>query len=221
MGVVRDLLASNHIDSKGLSDHRVAQILRRTPVSAQPRRVRLTSPGQATKEKVRVWVVRNAAYWVQASESAIDAYLSGKPCAVPAHQPPRNGETNTARSMMTARSETVNRPYRVSELPMLSKPNSNGFPSARLLADEQRLHDWFVRLDALDRRRHYSVAEIRAATGVPATRLQLVMYRLGWRRRPTPNGFTIPLFQGPFAQVEQREHDAFDRLLGRFKGVPA
>jgi len=99
------------------------------------------------------------------------------------------------------------------------KPNCHGFPPARLLADERRLSDWFSRLDALERRRHYSVAEIREATGIPATRLRVVMYRFGWQRRRSGEDFGLTLFQGPFSRMEQQEREDFVTMLDKITGV--
>ncbi len=104
-------------------------------------------------------------------------------------------------------------------IPALPKTKPTAFPSARLLADERCVDDWFWSLGPLDRRHLYTVSEIRAATGIPATRLHVVLYRLGWRRRPAPKGFTIPLFQGPFARVEKQENDAFVTLLDKTTGM--
>ena len=75
--------------------------------------------------------------------------------------------------------------------------------------------------DGIDRRRYYSVAEVRAATGVPATRLRVVMYRLGWQRRRAAQGFGLPLFQGPFAQMERQEKKDFVTMLDKITGVSA
>ncbi len=87
------------------------------------------------------------------------------------------------------------------------------FRPARLLADETRVLDWFDSLCDDDRRRACSVAEIRAATGIPATRLQIVLFRLGWRRtRAYP--FGIFLYQGPFQKWRRRELEDIDTIIG-------
>jgi hypothetical protein len=64
------------------------------------------------------------------------------------------------------------------------------FPPARLATDEQRVRDWFDCLTETARSRGYSLAEIRAAVSIPATRLRVVLYRLGWKlRREAGLGF--------------------------------
>jgi hypothetical protein len=78
--------------------------------------------------------------------------------------------------------------------------------------DEARVLDWFDSLCDDDRRRPYSIAEIRAAMGIPATRLQIVLFRLGWRRTRA-NPFGIFLYLGPFHKWRRRELEDIDTII--------
>jgi hypothetical protein len=68
----------------------------------------------------------------------------------------------------------------------MAMPHVSGrreFQPARLSFEEQRVRDWFDCLTEAERQRSYSLAEIRAAVSIPATRLRVVLYRLGWKPR--------------------------------------
>jgi hypothetical protein len=86
------------------------------------------------------------------------------------------------------------------------------FRPARLLADEQRVQEWFDSLSDRDRRRHYNVAEIRAAVGMPTSRLHVVLYRLGWTRI-RDRQFGIYLYGGPFIQWRRGDSEELDKII--------
>jgi hypothetical protein len=86
------------------------------------------------------------------------------------------------------------------------------FRPARLLADERRVLEWFDSLSDEDRRRHYDVAEVRAAVAIPATRLHVVLYRLGWKRRRDPT-FGIFLYQGPFDRWRRQDAEDIEEII--------
>ncbi len=65
---------------------------------------------------------------------------------------------------------------------------------ARLVGDERRVSAWFNPLPAEQQDRWYSLHELRAATGVPMSRLPIVLHRLGWHRETR---FGIAMFHGP------------------------
>jgi hypothetical protein len=84
----------------------------------------------------------------------------------------------------------------MAEIMWFPKCHRKDFLPARLVADEQRLRDWFDSLGDADRRRSYTLAEIRAAVHVPATRLRVVLYRLGWRQTYNPE-FGLSTYSRP------------------------
>lgn len=90
---------------------------------------------------------------------------------------------------------------------------NGGFRPARLFADEGRVQAWFDSMSDRDRQRLYTVPEIRAAVSIPATRLRIVLYRLGWRRRRADN-FGIALYQGPFHRLRHREIESLSQSIG-------
>jgi hypothetical protein len=71
---------------------------------------------------------------------------------------------------------------------------------ARLIADEARLKAWYDNLPFEEPRKGmdqwYTLHEVRAATGIPLTRLPTVLFRHGWitGRRP---GFPLTFYHGP------------------------
>jgi hypothetical protein len=71
------------------------------------------------------------------------------------------------------------------------------FRPARLVTDEQRVRAWFESLNEADRRRSYTLAEIRAAVSIPATRLRVVLCRLRWRRSANTE-FGVSTYRGPY-----------------------
>jgi hypothetical protein len=74
---------------------------------------------------------------------------------------------------------------------------SDNFPPARLVTEEQRVREWFESLSEADRRCSYTLAEIRAAVSIPATRLRVVLCRLGWK----VTGYTefgMSTYRGPY-----------------------
>jgi hypothetical protein len=75
-------------------------------------------------------------------------------------------------------------------------PYRQEFQPARLVTDERRVRDWFDCLSEVDRLRSYSLAEIRAAVSIPATRLRIVLYRLGWKPR-RESGFGVLTYYKP------------------------
>jgi hypothetical protein len=83
---------------------------------------------------------------------------------------------------------------------------------ARLLADENRLQRWFESLDEFDRQRSYTLEEIRAAIGVPLTRLRVAMYRLGWHRE-RDRAFRLDVYRGPTQQPAQSPTDEIDEII--------
>jgi hypothetical protein len=96
----------------------------------------------------------------------------------------------------------------------MSTSTGNGaFRPARLFADEGRVQAWFDSLSDRDRQRLYTIAEIRAAVSIPATRLRIVLYRLGWRRRRA-DSFGIDLYQGPFHRLRHREIESLSQIIG-------
>ena len=72
-----------------------------------------------------------------------------------------------------------------------------------MAADERRVRAWFESLGEEDRLRRYTLAEIRAAVGIPATRLRVALYRLEWKRL-TDDGFRLVVYQGPLLRSTQR-----------------
>jgi hypothetical protein len=90
--------------------------------------------------------------------------------------------------------------------------SNGGFRPARLFADEDRVQAWFDSMSDRDRQRLYTVPEIRAAVSIPATRLRIVLYRLGWRRRRADN-FGIALYQGPFHRLRHREIESLSQSI--------
>lgn len=96
-------------------------------------------------------------------------------------------------------------------------PNTfSGFRPARLLADECRVQSWFDSLSDRDRQRLYTVPEIRAAISIPATRLRIVLYRLGWQRRRA-NSFGVALYQGPFHALRHHEIEDINQIIEGFR----
>jgi hypothetical protein len=74
----------------------------------------------------------------------------------------------------------------------------------RLLADEERVKQWYYNLEWEEQDRWITLHEIKHATGVPLTRLPTVLHRLGWvasRKR----GFPLTMFHGPFMSLPLRE----------------
>jgi hypothetical protein len=96
---------------------------------------------------------------------------------------------------------------------MFTSHNNSAFRPARLFADEGRVQAWFDLLGDRDRQRLYTIPEIRAAVSIPATRLRIVLYRLGWRRRRADN-FGIHLYQGPFYRLRHRELESLSQIIG-------
>lgn len=90
------------------------------------------------------------------------------------------------------------------------------FRPARLLADENRVQSWFDSLSDRDRQRRYTVPEIRTAVSIPATRLRIVLYRLGWQRRRA-NSFGIALYQGPFHALRHRDMEDINQIIEGFR----
>jgi hypothetical protein len=67
---------------------------------------------------------------------------------------------------------------------------------ARLEGDEHRLRSWYDSIDWPAQDGWYTLHELRAATGIPITRLPTVLWRCGWiseRRR----GFHLTVWHGP------------------------
>ena len=91
--------------------------------------------------------------------------------------------------------------------------NSSAFRPARLFADEGRVQAWFDSLSDRDRQRMYSIPELRAAVSIPATRIRIVLYRLGWRRRRADN-YGIDLYQGPFHRLRHCEIESLSQVIG-------
>ena len=92
------------------------------------------------------------------------------------------------------------------------------FRPARLLPDERRLQDWYESLDDAARNCGYALPEIRAATGVPATRLKIVLYRLGWSQfRTSPSG--VLLYRGPSQDSPCDEAGDMQRIIRQFEAL--
>jgi hypothetical protein len=84
---------------------------------------------------------------------------------------------------------------------------------ARLAREEQRVEDWFDSLSYDDRRRWFTLAEIKTAVAVPMTRLQIVLYRLRWEVR-RDRKFDLTLYRGPFEQLRRADQAWVDKLMG-------
>lgn len=66
----------------------------------------------------------------------------------------------------------------------------------RLVIDAQRLKGWYDALDWELQDSWFTLPELRAATGIPLTRLPTVLYRHGWiteRKR----GYPLVFWHGP------------------------
>lgn len=66
----------------------------------------------------------------------------------------------------------------------------------RLIQDAQRLKEWYDAQDWNKQDAWYTLHELRAATGIPLTRLPTVLYRHGWiteRKR----GYPLVFWHGP------------------------
>jgi hypothetical protein len=72
------------------------------------------------------------------------------------------------------------------------------FRNARLSGDERRVTDWYDSLNDLDQCKFYALGEVKAATGIPMSRLRVTLYRLGWRVR-RERGFSVYFYQGPLS----------------------
>jgi hypothetical protein len=88
----------------------------------------------------------------------------------------------------------------------------------RLIREEERVANWFDELSDEDRRRWFTLAEIKAAIGVPMARLQVVLYRLRWDVQ-RERGFELTLYRGPFAQIRRSEREAEQVELERLLSV--
>jgi hypothetical protein len=77
------------------------------------------------------------------------------------------------------------------------------FPPARLVAEEKRVREWFDSLPEIERQRTYTLAEIRAAVGLPATTLRVVLRRMRWEVRQD-SAFGVSTFRGPYETDAER-----------------
>ena len=117
---IRTILATRGIDTKGMSDRRIGNILKQAPINGQriERQIRVNFPGEHAASKVRLWIVRNVSRWMDASESAIAAHITGKPRGVLPHFSRALGETAPAQAMMTARFANADHLVAGSEVPV-------------------------------------------------------------------------------------------------------
>jgi len=84
---------------------------------------------------------------------------------------------------------------------------------ARLISDEQQVRNWFDCLSDTDRQRSYTLAEIRWAVSVPATRLRVVLFRLGWKPLRQP-GFGVSTYYKPRRSLWPSDVADADRIIG-------
>jgi hypothetical protein len=100
----------------------------------------------------------------------------------------------------------------MSTVTVFPRTKSVSFSPARLLTDERRVLDWFDSLCDADRKRSYAIAEIKAAVGVPATRLRIALYRLEWKRE-RDREFGLAMYRGPFHKNRESDMDDVDRII--------
>lgn len=98
----------------------------------------------------------------------------------------------------------------------LHAPHRGEFRPARLVTDEQRIRDWFDCLTEAERLRSYSLAEIRAAVSIPATRLRVVLYRLGWKPRREA-GFGVLTYYKPRGLLWPCDLADADRIISKLR----
>jgi hypothetical protein len=67
----------------------------------------------------------------------------------------------------------------------------------QFLADEERLHTWFYRLDLTQWTRPFSLDEINGYTRIPLRRLPDTLRRAGWQRERS-RAYKIDLWISPW-----------------------
>jgi hypothetical protein len=95
-------------------------------------------------------------------------------------------------------------------------PSRREFPPARLVSDEQRVREWFDCLNEAARLQSYSLAEIRAAVLIPATRLRVVLYRLGWKPRREA-GFGVLTYYKPRSSLWPSDVADADFMIAKLR----
>jgi hypothetical protein len=72
---VRFCLANRGVNERTLSDRRISQYLRATPINAQPMEHQVRLNKQSANERVRIWVLRNIHIWRRQSSTCISRHL--------------------------------------------------------------------------------------------------------------------------------------------------
>ena len=94
----------------------------------------------------------------------------------------------------------------------IAPPQHRRFRPAQLLSDERRLREWYDSLDETARMCGFALAEIRAAVSIPATRLKVVLFRLGWTAFRT-GPFGVLLYRSPRAGPMRADTDGLNRFF--------